>query len=245
MSAQAKGWGTGWPKCQSSKMKTVVRPDGVKLPVHQDIAFIVAHLCAETERRGYDLVPGWCWGFACRPIRGSSSPSNHSWGLAVDLNAPKNPMGSKLITNMPNWMVGLWEAHMFRWGGKYKSRPDAMHYEFMGTPADAKRIADSIRRSTAPVSLAKAFPIQRTSPITVNCLVAEIQEMGNEFNRKNHTFKQIEEDGKYGNDSADMVVAFKKWNQNLQRATGLPVWPNHDEKVGPITYGAFQFWTRD
>lgn len=132
--AQDRGWG---PPC-SGQIVTIVRSDEVRLPVRSEVKVLVALLCDETERRGYNLVPGWCWGYACRKIRGSSSWSNHAWGLAVDLNAPTNPMTSTLKTDMPGWMPELWNSYGFRWGGSYARRPDAMHYEFLGTPAEAK-----------------------------------------------------------------------------------------------------------
>lgn len=47
-------------------------------------------------------------------------------------------MTDRLITDMPAWMPALWEANGWRWGGRYTNRPDAMHYEYMGTPESAK-----------------------------------------------------------------------------------------------------------
>jgi hypothetical protein len=140
-SPTARGWGPGWPTPRLKDMSWVtVR--GVTIPqgVHKALAPLVGYLLEETLRRGYELVPGWCWGYACRPIRGSNRASNHSWGLAVDLNAPTNPMKSPLTTDMPRWMVQLWKNHGFAWGGDYTGRKDAMHFEFMGTPADALRL---------------------------------------------------------------------------------------------------------
>lgn len=131
--AQDRGWGG---PC-SGRIVTIVRSDGVRLPVRDEVKVLIALLCDETERRGYNLVPGWCWGYACRKIRGSSSWSNHAWGLAVDLNAPTNPMTSTLKTDMPGWMPELWNSYGFRWGGDYAGRKDAMHYEFLGTPTEA------------------------------------------------------------------------------------------------------------
>ncbi len=136
-SARSRGWGPGWPGCQTGRLVTVAVPGGVRLSVRREIAPLVAWLCEETARRGYALRSGQCWGFACRSIRGSSSPSNHSWGLAVDLNSLANPMGPSLRTDMPAWMPELWTRHGFRWGGTYATRKDAMHYEYMGTPAGA------------------------------------------------------------------------------------------------------------
>lgn len=152
-SAASRGWGPGWPNCQRGTIVTLVRPDGLRLPIRREIAPLVAWLMDETERRGYDIRPDWTWGYACRAIRGSSSPSNHSWGLAVDINAPKNPMGSRLITDMPRWMTDLWKAHGFGWGGDYRSRPDAMHMEFLGTPADAARYIAQVQKPKPPVVL--------------------------------------------------------------------------------------------
>lgn len=160
-SASSRGWGGGWPNCQTHNIVTVRPLRGIALPVHREIAPLVDHLCRETERRGYHLVPGWCWGYACRPIRGSRSPSNHSWGLAVDLNAPTNPMSSRLRTNMPRWMVELWTTNGFGWGGHYRSRPDAMHYEFLGTPADARRRCATLTR---PGFTKPATPQQPPAP---------------------------------------------------------------------------------
>lgn len=137
--ADQRGWGPGWPNCSSSKLKTIRRPDGVVLPVREEIALLVAGLCDECERRGYDLHPGWCWGFACRAIRGTQKPSNHSWGLAVDLNAPTNPQSSRFVSDMPDWLPALWKSYGFGWGGDYRppTKYDAMHMEYLGTPATA------------------------------------------------------------------------------------------------------------
>lgn len=136
MGADARGWGA---PC-SGRTVTVSRPDGVRLPVRTEIAKLVALLCAETERLGYNLRPGECWGYACRKIRGSSTWSNHAWGLAVDLNAPENPMGPRngKIRQYPK-VIALWKSYGFRWGGDYSGRADDMHMEFVGTPSDAKR----------------------------------------------------------------------------------------------------------
>jgi hypothetical protein len=56
-------------------------------------------------------------------------------------------MGKHLITDMPAWMPDLWNAYGFRWGGDYINRPDAMHYEFMGSVADAARLTQVARQN--------------------------------------------------------------------------------------------------
>ena len=48
-------------------------------------------------------------------------------------------------TDMPEWMPALWKLYGVPVGGDYSSRQDAMHYEFMGTPADAARYIAKIQ----------------------------------------------------------------------------------------------------
>lgn len=67
----------------------------------------------------------FCW----RNIRGGTSLSNHSFGIAVDFNTPTNPMSYTLITDMPDYFVLAFTSEGFRWGGNYHFRKDAMHYE--------------------------------------------------------------------------------------------------------------------
>jgi hypothetical protein len=154
--AAARGWGPGWPDAQESKMITV-SGGGVKVRVRREIGPLVSTLLNVTVKLGYPLKPGACWGFANRAIRGTQTASNHSWGLAVDLNAEDNPMGSTLITNIPPGVIHAWESCGFYWGGRYLNRPDAMHLEYVRRPADvladlarAEKLLDPPRKPTPP-----------------------------------------------------------------------------------------------
>jgi D-alanyl-D-alanine carboxypeptidase-like protein len=147
--ASTRGWGKGWPTDRRRDMAKV-EAGGISVLVHREIAPIVAALMAETIAGGYRLNPGECWGYANRAIAGTSTPSNHSWGLAVDLNAPSNPMADRLITDMPVWMVELWRRRGFRWGGDYTGRKDPMHFEYLGTLADAHQIVAALKAPAIP-----------------------------------------------------------------------------------------------
>ena len=162
-SAAARGWGSGWPRCSTAKIKVLKRADGLRVPVREEILPLVAWLMDETERRGYDIRPDWTWGYACRAIRGSNTASNHSWGLAVDINAPKNPMlygkpGWAALhragrTDMPEWMPQLWKAHGFTWGGDYATRQDCFTGDTMIETVDGPRaIRDLADRETMMLS---------------------------------------------------------------------------------------------
>jgi hypothetical protein len=141
-------FGSGWPNCGRSNIVTLVRRDGLRLPIHRELADLVSILMDLTEvGGGYNIVPGWTWGYACRAIAGTNQPSNHSWGTAVDINAPVNPRKRPLTTNIPRPVREMWKANGFRWGGDYSlSTPDPMHFEFMGSVSDARRITARLRR---------------------------------------------------------------------------------------------------
>ena len=116
-SAQDRGWGRGWPVDRGGEMVWVRAPiSGARWQVHRDVAPILAYVVAEAERRGYlfDYGPGDVdddWGYSNRPIRGTRTPSNHSWGLAVDIDAQNYPQGQRRRVP-PAWLISLFA----QWG---------------------------------------------------------------------------------------------------------------------------------
>lgn len=155
--AHARGWGQGWPNCQRAKMRQL-SAGGIKLTVRREIVPLVEALLTATVAMGYRPKSGQSWGYACRPIRGSKIASNHSWGLAVDLNSSSNPMSSNFRTDIPPKVVKMWEACGFYWGGRYLSRPDTMHFEYLGKPS-----AVAIHTRKAKTYPTKAKPVQKVS----------------------------------------------------------------------------------
>lgn len=157
--ADARGWGPGWPNSQPSKM-VGLNVSGVSFPggIREEIHDLMVILLTESEQRGYiELHPGWCWGYADRAIKTSTGgttnvPSNHSWGLAGDINAPVNGFGASSHT-IPAAMARLWNQYGFRWGGDYSGTKDWMHFEFMGTPADARAMTEKARKELEDVAL--------------------------------------------------------------------------------------------
>lgn len=158
-------FGRGYPDCSGPRV-VLARKDGLRLVVHRELAELVTILLDLTELMGYDVKPGQTWGFACRAIRGSSRPSNHSWATAIDVNSLENPQRRPLTTRLPKRVVDLWKAHGFRWGGDYTtSTPDPMHFEFMGTVAQARAILARAKAFLAahgqPAPPAPARPVAR------------------------------------------------------------------------------------
>jgi D-alanyl-D-alanine carboxypeptidase-like protein len=144
--AARRGWGAGWPNCQTSRMVPLVA--GVSFgSIRTEIHDLVVALVVETASRGYPPKAGSCFGFACRPTKRAdgtytTTPSNHSWGLAVDYNTLENvygaPESASVIATKQKWMVDLWHEYGFRWLGP--AIADWEHFDFCGTPTDAAQM---------------------------------------------------------------------------------------------------------
>lgn len=140
-----KGWGPGWPNCQADKIVPHAIFQG---GVHRRIKKLVDLLVAELEKKGYRFRTGWSWGYACRGTKtssgsGTGTPSFHSWGLALDFNAPINVFGAdRSDTQLGKaefaWVHKLMHAYGFYWLGP--AAGDWMHFSFCGTPKDADRM---------------------------------------------------------------------------------------------------------
>jgi hypothetical protein len=85
------------------------------------------------------------WGYADRMVQKLSGPStttksNHAWGLAFDLDATQNGLGLSLDRASIKARHAAAAARFgFSWGGNYRNTKDAMHFEFLGTPADVAK----------------------------------------------------------------------------------------------------------
>lgn len=170
----SRGFSVGWPNCDRSQVVTVVAGVArIRVPVDRRLAVLVGALVAGLERaRAFPFTPGWCWGYACRPIGGTSRASEHSKATAVDLDAPTNPMRRPLTTNMPAGTAELAARLGFTWGGLW-STPDPMHFEFAGTPQDAARIEAELlaaihAEEAAKVKVRPQFPVP-LEPIVAEC----------------------------------------------------------------------------
>ena len=70
----------------------------------------------------------WDGCFNIRKKRGAGSPSLHSWGIAIDINAAWNGFG-KTPTMSPALVECFTDAG-FEWGG-YWHHPDGMHFQLV------------------------------------------------------------------------------------------------------------------
>lgn len=107
-----------------------------------NIGWLLAHFAAQFNKR-VERIDGEQrddWGYAERPIRGSSTTlSNHASGSAIDINALQHPLGAvgtfsaskrRAIRELLDEYAGV-----IRWGGDYTVRKDEMHFEVIGSGA--------------------------------------------------------------------------------------------------------------
>lgn len=162
MTATDRGWGIpDHPRGDAYRKAHIVNVSvgGVVLPVHNGIRFLVEGFLTQITSApiGYQLDHVRDdWGFCYRPNRNNPKVlSNHSWGLAIDLNATINPNthDGKVHTNMPPSVIEAAHTWGLSWGGDYHGlTKDPMHFEYLGTPADAMRLTASIQKFLAAAS---------------------------------------------------------------------------------------------
>ncbi len=126
-----------------------------------------------------------------------SQMSNHAYGLALDLNTAANPeltyrgvngasaCATPLKSDIPLWLVRAAEKWGLYWGGygwnggctsptqvKASVLRDTMHFEFRGTPAQAKAIAAFNASGAAPSNFVGAPVVVEApkAPYTKTCL---------------------------------------------------------------------------
>lgn len=82
----------------------------------------------------YRIDPRSTFSASARTIRGSIRISRHTYGIAFDVNAPRNPFrqDNTLVTDLPGWWVAAFSDAGFCWGGSWIGSKDAMHFAWQG-----------------------------------------------------------------------------------------------------------------
>lgn len=76
-----------------------------------------------------------------RAKRDGGGPSEHSYGTAIDINGekapgeagPRNAFDNRLITDLPSNISQMAAKYGLSWGGDWRGKKDAMHFEYTGT----------------------------------------------------------------------------------------------------------------
>lgn len=115
-------------------------PSSARITCHKKLASSIQAAYREMKAKGFRAYDNGC--FNWRAMTGSSSKmSNHSFGIAVDINPAFNPYvngtSSSTWNNAPahfkidGEIVEIWKKYGFSWGGDYKNIRDYMHFEYI------------------------------------------------------------------------------------------------------------------
>lgn len=96
---------------------------------HKLLEPVFTSVFREIDRRGHwNLLEDFGGCYNCREQRGSTDKvSTHSWGIGIDLNMHRNPLGQ--TPTMPKQIIAIFADHGFQWGGTWR-RPDGMHFQY-------------------------------------------------------------------------------------------------------------------
>lgn len=116
-----------------------------------DVATVLGYVARQLAERVEAPAAGECWGWAERPIRGSTTGySNHASATAIDHNAPKHPRGSSgtFTKAQAKTIHAILDDvdNVVRWGGDYSSGPvDEMHFEINANADAVATVAHRLR----------------------------------------------------------------------------------------------------
>ncbi len=117
---------------ESDNMTTISDFPGVNKRLYVNKAIVAPlrealRLCID-RHDGYAIHSIGC--FNPRPKRSNGNElSLHSWGVAVDINPDKNPMGRPLVKDIPNEWIAIFESCGWTWGGHFPIA-DPMHFQW-------------------------------------------------------------------------------------------------------------------
>lgn len=227
MASSQNGWPAG-SQAQANVATFVVPGTAVRLPVNREAAPALLEFARWWHTNVELLTLGHCWGWANREIRGSDQISNHASGTAIDLNAPKHPLGAVgTVPASKRAAIAAKAASLgLRWGGTYSGRKDEMHAEVIVTRERMRQIVAALQKKPAPkppVPAPAARPTIRNG--SRGAWVSRVQQ----HLKRNYPLyaKHLAVDGIFG---PKTEVAVKEF----QRRSGLAA----DGIVGPNTWRA-------
>lgn len=125
-----------------------------------DVWTVFDELCRRFDAEVERIDKASSWGYAYRAVRGQSSGySNHASATALDLNAPRHPLGPRgtfsraQVAAIRRILADL--DGVIRWGGDYRNRADEMHFEINADAAAVRRVAQKVSK---PMTSFRPFP---------------------------------------------------------------------------------------
>lgn len=185
--SQTKEW-------QAANLTSISTASGMGAQVHKAAAAAFQGFIAELEGTGYKINSLGGYNYRNK-VRGSTL-SEHAFGNAIDINPAKNPFGDNLVTDMPSNISAMAARYGLSWGGDWKNKKDAMHFEWTGLIPPGAEVRDSnsamAERTAIVQQLAAASEDVRTANNDATDIALNNQREQMENNRLK-LFKDINE----------------------------------------------------
>lgn len=142
---------------------TTIRTNaGVPFTVGKTYAPNFLGLLNGLEGAGYAINAGQSGGYNPRNIAGTNTPSQHSFGRAIDVNWDANARGTQ--GNIPADLArSLASQNGLKWGGDWKN-PDPMHFEIAAAAAPPQSAALPSSSPSPSMSLGGPMPAPQQQP---------------------------------------------------------------------------------
>lgn len=218
----------GKPGLTKSDLYRVMGVDGLPIYVNSKVGLIHQDLANNLKNLRAQGAPSLSssGGYVKRYISGTTTWSNHAWGLAVDYNAPTNPYKYGGTTDFR-----VADTHAFlkkylgkmRWGYDYTGKKDAMHFEWIGSTLDAAVTTAQLQKGTTSLAVSYGVGSVGKKVLEIECRLLLLGYLPSTYT--------VGE--KYTQQTASAVLAFQE-----------RTWPNeakeHDGLVGPKTLQALE-----
>lgn len=151
---QRMGWDdpgeTGSKEAAAYKAKWIAEftEGGRAFRVHKEVLPLFRALIILMGKNGVDIDTGILddWSYVNRDIRGYPGyKSMHSWGLAIDIDSTKNPLGSSHTSFPVEKTNKAADGCSLAWGYNWTTRPDPMHFEYRGMRSDVPKALNKLK----------------------------------------------------------------------------------------------------
>lgn len=213
---------TPGPRC--SVATTTVSAGGVRVTVRSELASLVRELLDRTKKMGYAMDAASTGGYNCRYIAGTTTPSNHAYGRAVDINWNQNPHSYTFRSTLPPKVVSMWMNAGFYWGGHY-SKPDTMHFEYVGAKSAIGTYYKKLTGTSVPTPPPTTSPAETAFPTIAQGSknAAAVRTLQHGLRARGYG---ISADGVFGAKTKAALVAFQRSHSLVADGIAGPkTWP--------------------
>ena len=118
----------------------------MKLTVHKKLAGEFKAIFNDMYKIKFRIKASQTAAYVWKTIIGTGTVSQHSYGLAIDINWNDNPCFYNINTDVSNGyggyqpgknqysvtkeVISIWKAHGFYWGGDWQGKKDTMHFSY-------------------------------------------------------------------------------------------------------------------